>query len=538
MSETAPTSSAWQALQHPVFRMLWLASLASNIGTWMHEVGASWLMISLTDKPIWVALVQAMTTASISLFALPAGALADIIDRRRYLIVLQSTMLISALLLAVVTFSGKMTPELLLFLTFCLGAGAALSMPTWQALIPEMVPSKDLYSAILLFGVSMNTSRAIGPAMAGFIIAGLGPGAVFALNAASFFGIIFALKRWHREPIESTLPAERFFSAMRAGMRYVRGTPNLLNVMQKASAFFIFASASWALIPVVARTTLKAGPTGYGLLLASLGLGAVISAFILPRLRQLINTDHLVLLGGIAFSFTNLILAFSGDFYLSCFAMLLGGFAWIAVISTLHTIAQQSVSSWVRARALSIYLMIIFTGMAAGSILWGWIATQYSTSFALFISGIGLLIGQLVTYHVRLEGIRLPDHTPSKDSPAPTGEVIPSHEQGPIMITVEYTVDRENQDAFIEMVQKLRRIRLREGAYFWSLFQDIADHKKFVECFMVESWLEHLRYHERVSISDRRIQAKVNAFQNDRKKTKVTHLVACSLKSKQTTKKP
>ncbi|MBN9286800.1 MAG: hypothetical protein BGO43_05400 [Gammaproteobacteria bacterium 39-13] len=532
MLRTPVEANAWPAMQNPVFRMLWIATLVSNIGTWMHEVGAAWLMTSLTTNPMWVALVQAITSLSICLLAIPAGALADIIDRRRYLIVLQSIMLITAALLAIITFWGKMTPELLLFLTFCLGAGAALSVPTWQAIIPEIVSAKDLYSAIILNGVAFNISRAVGPACAGIIIALAGSGAVFAINAVSFFGIIFALKRWKRTPSESTLPAERLLGAIRAGIRYVRGTPTLHHVMIKALAFFVFASSAWALLPLVARLELKCGPLGFGFLLACLGMGAVIGALIVLRLRRLFDGDQLIFAGALCFTLTILMLAFFENYISACIAMVLGGIAWLSVISTLNTVAQQSVASWVRARALSVYLMIFYGSMALGSVFWGWVATHYNISFSLKIAGLGLLLGNIFTYRMRLESLQIPDHTPSKDSPAPQGELSPEHDHGPIMITVEYSVNSENAEAFRRAIQDLRRIRLREGAFFWTLFQDVENHRKFIECFMAESWLEHLRYHERVSISDRRVQAKVNAFHEGKDRPKVHHFVANELQRK------
>lgn len=526
MSRAQTMLESWPALQNPIFRMLWIASLVSNIGTWMHEVGASWLMTSLTTNPMWVALVQATTSLSICVLAIPAGALADIIDRRRYLIVLQASMLITAGILAIVTLSGKMTPELLILLTFCLGAGAALSTPTWQAIIPEIVSSKDLFSAVLLNGVSNNISRAIGPALAGLIIAAMGSGAVFTINAFSFFGIIFALKRWKREPNESTLPAERLFSAIKAGIRYVKGTPTLQNVMVKSCSFFFFSSAAWALIPLVARSELKCGPLGFGILLANLGCGAVLCAFLLPKLRIMLKIDHQILIGAVGFTITNLLLGLVLNFYVACFAMLLGGFAWISVGSTLNTVAQQSISSWVRARALSVYLMIFFGSMALGSVFWGWIATHFSISIALVSAAVGLILANLISYQFKLEGAQIPDHTPTKDSPAPIGQITVEHEHGPVMITVEYKVKKENQEKFTYEIQFLRRIRLREGAYFWSLFHDIEDHERYVECFMAESWLEHLRFHERVSISDRKIQVKVAALHEGPLRPKVSHYIA------------
>lgn len=518
--------SIWEPFKYPIFRMLWITSVLSNIGTWMHEVGAAWLMTTLTPNFLLVALVQATTALSVCLLALPAGALADILDKRRYLIILQCWMMMIATVLALLSFLGKISPELLLTFTFLLGMGTALNAPTWQATVPELVPPKDIYLAVMFNSLGVNLSRAIGPVLAGVTITMIGPWAVFSLNAVSFFGVIIALLYWHREPKENTLPAERMFGAMRAGIRYIKGAPALQRVLLKSSAFFVFASAAWALLPLIARVQLQSGSTGYGILLAMLGSGAVLGGFSLRRISYILNSDQRIFFSAFSFTLTLFTLSFFKNFYFACAALFLGGFAWITVISTLNTTAQQSVPSWVRARAMSSYLMIYFFGMAIGSVLWGWVAGHFSISIALCISGAGLIIANLFTYRLSLEGIQKLDHTPTFDSPAPLGVQSPRHEQGPVMITVEYKVKQQNINKFSDAIGNLRIIRLREGAFFWTLFQDIDNPTRFVECFMVESWLEHLRFHERVSISDRKAQLAVSAFHEGDKRPQVTHFVA------------
>ncbi len=526
-------ATPWLPFRYKIFRILWIAALVSNIGTWMHEVGAAWLMTSLTTTPILVALVQAMTSLSIFLLALPAGALADIIDRRRYLIILQTYMMIIAGTLTVVTYLGFISPQLLLTLTFCLGAGAAMTAPTWQAIIPELVPNAHLAPAVTLNSVGINISRAIGPATAGIIIALAGPAAVFALNTLSFFGIIVALSLWRRQPNESTLPAERFYGAMRAGLRYLRGSPALLNLLARSSAFFIFASATWALLPLVAKTELHVGSIGYGVMLGLLGAGAVLGALFLPRIRELLNNDQLIFMGTIAFSITSLTLSQVNSFSFACVATLLGGIAWIVILATLNTVAQRAASPWVRARALSIWLTLFFGCMAIGSALWGWVATHYSISTALLSAAIGLIVGSIATFRFTIGESLMVDHTLSGDLPAPTAAEELEYKHGPVMVTVEYCVATDQIKEFTKVMKNLRRIRLREGAFFWKLFKDVEEPHKFVECFMVESWLEHLRYHERVTVTDRKIQTHANTFHAGKKSPHVTHLVAYDLHEKE-----
>lgn len=390
----------------------------------------------------------------------------------------------------------------------------------------ELVPSKHLPAAVTLTGVSLNLSRAIGPALAGIIIAAAGPSAVFALNSLSFFCIIIALIGWERAPSESPLPAERLYGAMRAGIRYVWGSPALQIVLIKSGAFFIFASGIWGLLPLVARVQLHCGPIGFGILLALLGLGAVLGALLLSRLRQKLTCDQLIFIGAIGFSVTTFILALSQNFYFACGAMILGGVGWICVLATLTTLVQQVVSAWVRARAISIFLTIFFGGMAIGSLLWGWMATHFTISIALSVAAVGLFCGNFLTYAFISGENLIQDHTPSQHLPAPTVEEEPRYEEGPVMVTVEYTIKRNDVETFTRSIKNLRRIRFRDGAFFWSLFKDIENPNKFVECFMVESWLEHLRQHERISISDKEIIEKVGSFHEGNLPPHVTHFVA------------
>lgn len=520
-----PTGGAWAPLRQRVFRMLWMASIVSNIGSWMHEVGAGWLMTSLAPTPLMVALVQAATTAPVFLLAIPAGALADIVDRRRHLIVAQTWMMLSASVLGVLTLAGWITAPLLLLLTFSLGVGTAMTMPAWGAIVPELITRPQLPAAIALNSVGMNISRTVGPALAGAIVAATGPGAVFCLNALSFLAVILALRSWRRAPRKSDLPAERLIGAIRAGLRYARHSPELRAVLTRGAGFFVFASASWALLPLIVRQELASGPGTYGAFLACLGIGAVCGALLLPRLHGRITRDKLVAGATVLYAIAMLALAHSGNVQAAGFAMLLIGLAWISVVSSLMTSTQTALPSWVRARGLALFWVVFMGGMAAGSALWGQVASWFGIPTALTLAAIGALIGMRITWRFRIGRHDVADLTPSMHWPTPMADGL-GLDRGPVMVTVEYRIDPARLREFTRVMQQIRRIRRRDGAFMWELFGDIEDPGRQIECFMVESWIEHLRQHERVTFADRDISYQALAFHLGDGPPKVTHLVA------------
>lgn len=526
MSAVLAPASPWAPLRNRVFRMMWIASLASNIGTWMHEVGAGWLMTSLAPDPLMVALVQAAATAPVFLLALPAGALADIVDRRRYLIVSQLWMLVAATLLGVFTLAGATNATLLLLFTFALGIGRAMMMPAWGAVVPELVPRTELPAAIALNSMGMNAARSIGPALAGLIVASAGPGAVFMLNALSFLAVIAALKTWQRAPQPSELPAERLVGAVRAGLRYARHSPELRAVLVREAAFFVFASAAWALLPLIVRQELQAGPRTYGLFLACMGVGAVAGALLLPRLHARTSRDRVVAGATVLHALALLALAHSGSLVAAGTAMVLIGIAWISVVSSLMTAAQTALPRWVRARGLALFWVFFTGGMAAGSTLWGQVASSTDIPTALTAAAVGALAGIVLTrrYHIGRHDVA--DLSPSQHWPNPTGHDEVGRDRGPVMVTVEYRIDPARAAEFTRLLQRVRRIRRRDGAFMWELFSDVAEPGRMLECFMVESWLEHLRQHERVTVADRELLEAARAFHLGDAPPVVTHLVA------------
>jgi len=520
-----PGVSAWEPLREPVFRALWIASLTSNIGTWMQNVGAAWLMTSLTPSPVLVALVQAATSLPVFLVGLPAGALADIVDRRRLLIVSQGWMLLSAAALGVLTLIGFMSPWILLALTFALGLGAAMNTPAWQAIVPEVVSPSELQEAVALNAAGFNVARAVGPALGGLIVAAVGPGPVFLLNAASFIVVMLVVYRWNRQRATSRLPAEHVIGAMRAGIRYVRNAPSLQAVLVRSGVLIVCAAGLWALLPLVARDQLGLGATGYGVLLGCLGIGAVTGATLLPRIKRKFSLDMLVTGATVVFAVATAALAYVQNVFLVGAAMVAGGIAWIALMSSFNAAAQTAAPEWVRARALAVYLLVFQGGMAVGSILWGALATRMGIRAALLVAVFGLIAGLMLITRYRLaEGEKI-DLTPSLHWPEPRMSVELQPEAGPVLVEVEYFIESERAQDFTKAMDDVRRERLRDGAMRWGLFTDSADPNRFVETFLLESWVEHMRQHERVTKSDRMAEELARAFHIGAGTPKIVHLI-------------
>jgi MFS family permease len=519
-------TSAWSPLREPVFRALWIATVASNLGTWMEDVGESWLMLSLTKSPILVALVETAGSLPIVLLSLPAGALADVVGKRRLVLVTQTWMMVSAATLGVFTIAGLTTPWLLLLLTFILGLGSAMNSPAWQAIIPELVPRRELSAAVTLSSVAINVSRAVGPALGGLIVAAAGSGVVFLLNAASFLAVIVVIYRWQPAPTQSTSPPEHVLGAMRAGVRYVRYSPELRATFIRTASFVVCASALWALLPLQARHGLGLESSGYGVLLGCIGAGAVSGAGLLPTVRQKISNNLLVDVATLLFAIVTVVLAFAGNPVIVAFALIFGGFAWIAVVSSFNTAAQAATPGWVRARALSIYTLVFMGGMAIGSVIWGAVATRFGVEAALVISAIGLIVGSATSLRYRLVSDTGLNLAPWAFWPEPVVVVEPKPEQGPILVQVEYRIDPARAGEFRKAMRDVRRIRRRDGAIQWGLFCDAAEPSRFVESFITESWAEHLRQHSRITEADKGIEDRIAAFHIGGGRPTSIHLIA------------
>jgi predicted MFS family arabinose efflux permease len=466
------------------------------------------------------------TTLPIFLFVMPAGVLADILDRRRFLMAAQLVIMVAAFSLSGLTVTNLTTSWSLLGLTFALGVGTAMIAPTLQAVVFELVTEEDLPAAVALNSLAFNVSRAIGPALGGSVISLLGTPVVFLLNGFLALTVITVLYRWRRAPQPGRLPAEQFMPALRAGTRYVAQAPIMQAVLVRAVAFFTFASALWALLPLVARQELGLNATEYGLLLAFIGLGTVAGAVLLPRMRWVLSADASVVLATLLFALALFGLAAAPGLAWAAAAMALAGIGWITVLSSLAVGAQSASAGWVKARALAMYLMVFFGSMALGSMAWGFVAGMIGLNATLVVAAAGLIIASTSAIRFRLAAAGGLDLAPSMHWPAPQVAEEIAHDRGPIMVTVEYRIDPAQPQGFVKAMYALRRARRRTGALAWGLFEDAADRGRYIEYFIVESWLDHLRQHERVTVSDRRLQEAARAFHVGAEPPIVSHLVA------------
>ena len=511
-------------LAGPVFRALWIAALVSNVGTWMQSVGAVWQVGTVSGSPALVALVQTAVSLPIVLLALPAGAAADVVDRRRLLLATQTWMLVSAAALCVATLLNLASPLVVLGLTFLLGLGIAANAPAWQATIPELVGGRLLAPAVALNSAGFNIGRAVGPALGGLVVAAAGPAAVFGLNALSYLGVLAVLWRWRRRPQDQLGAGEQVLGAIGAGVRYVRFAPLLRAVLVRTALFILPASALWALLPVVARGRLGLDATGFGLLLGALGLGSVAGAVVLPRLRRAVPIDRRVVATTCLFALATVALAVVGSSVLVWLAMVLAGMAWLAILTSFNVAVQTGVPRWVRARALAVYLLVFQGGLAAGSALWGVVAGRVGERTALLAAAASFGLGLLAALRWRLQGIGALDLTPSV-RPEPVTAIDPEPDDGPVLVLIRYRVDPGRTEEFAATMRAMHRVRRRDGAYRWGLFEDVADPGCFVETFVVRSWAEHLRQHERFTAEDLAVRDRVRSFHIGDDPPAVSHFI-------------
>ncbi len=521
--ETA-ISSSWATLQHELFRALWIASVASNIGTMMQEVGASWLMTEIAPSPLMVALIQTAGALPVLLLSFAAGALADIVDRRRLLIFSQSWMMVAAAALGFLTVFHLTSPGILLALTFLLGFGNALTGPVWNAIVPELVPRAEVGAAVSINSVGYNVARAAGPALGGLVVAAAGSGPVFLLNAASFLGVIVVFYRWHRKPRKSVLPAERVMGAMRAGWRYVAHAPSIRSTLVRTALFTLGASAFWGLVPLYARQQLGRGAAGYGVLLGFFGSGAVLAGSILPHLQRRLGIKRLLISATSLNVGAFLLMSLLRYYPVACAAAFAAGFAWTTNFSTLNTSVQLNTAAWVRGRAMAFYQLLYFAALGGGSAFWGSVAERVGIPRTLLVAALALALTltAVARYPVVFgEGINL------EPSSRPLLDVVnePEAEQGPVLITVEYRIDPGRAAEFAAAMLELRRFRRRDGAVDWGLFEDVAKPGRYLETFMVESWGEHLRQHERATVADIQILEGAQSFHLDDGPPPASHLL-------------
>lgn len=512
------------------FTVIWGASIISTIGLRMHEIGAGWLMTTMTNDPFIVSLVQAATTLPIFLFALLAGAIADVVNKRQMLLIINGIMAIAAAILAVFAYLHLLTPYLLLLFIFLIGSCAAFTAPPKQAINPLLVPKEDLQAAISLNSIGFNISRSIGPAIAGVLIVTLGPESPFIINALSFIAIIWAFLWWSPAKANEPLPKEPIPGAIKAGIRYARYSKPLRATLWRAFAFFISASAFWALLPIFVKVEMQGGADLYGLLIAAIGLGAVIGAFLSPKVKKRLNSDQIT---WVAASFIIATMMFSAfpvnntfltylfpswpiDEILAVIGSIFFGISWIWTLSTFSVSAQSALPDWVRARGLAIYLMVFFGSMSLGSIVWGAVASHMGIKTALIIASITLTLGIILSRKQKLNLGEAIDLAPSEHWAEPNllanseQDKALLNERSPVMIMIEYRIEPSDVNEFLSLMCHLGEARKQYGAYGWEVLQQSDKADVFIECFFDVSWMEHLRHRKRITGKDYTLEKKVH----------------------------
>ncbi len=491
-----PVDSIWAPLAISAYRALWIAGLVSNIGTWMQTVGAQWLLVARPNSAALVALVQTASTLPVLILALPAGVLADVFERRRLLIAFQAFQFAVGVGLTVLTVVGQMPPALLLSFTFLLGCGQALWVPAYQSFIPELVPRALLPSASALGAVSINLARAIGPAIAGVLVARIGVAFVFALNAATFLAFAVVLTVVRAPASVATGDPERFLPALRAGSRYVRHSLVVRRILLRSGLFAFPGSAMWALLPLIAHERLGMDAGGYGLLLGAVGIGAVGGAVVMPRLRARLSPSQLLALGSIVYALSLVVLATVRNPWIVGLALVPTGTAWIAVLSSVNASLQLFLPHWVRGRGLSIYQIVLFGGQAVGALVWGQVAQHASLTGSFLAAAVVMLLGAATLLVWPMRDTAGVDRSAAAYWQEPQLTFSPSADTGPVLVVVTYAVRAENAAAFVEAMSFVRRVRLRTGATRWDLYRDGETPDTFVETYQVLSWGEHRRQHE------------------------------------------
>ena len=524
--ETAPAEdSALAPLRRRGFRAAWTALAGSQLVIWMNTVGAVTVIASLSDSATLIALVQTANAVPAVLLALVMGSMADIVDRRRFVLASQGWMLLSVAAFAALTLADLITPELALGLTFALGAGMATTFVIYQALTQDFVPRAELPAAVALNGVAINLARAIGPALAGFIIAALSAGALFAVEAGLLVLIVGLVALRVRPPGPARASGERLAPAVRAGVRFVRFSPPVRTVLLRGAAFSVSASALWALLPVVALGRLNLSDSSFGLLMGCVGTGAILGATMLPRLRRRLPFDRMIALASLGLAGGLVALAYVPWAELVAVTLLLTGACWLMVLSSLNTSAQRVAPGWVRARTLAAFQLVMQGGLAIGSLVWGLVTGAADVETALTVAAGGLVAGVALARRWPLGPSEDNDLTPAGVWSDPIVDIDPRPDDGPVLITVEYQVDASDVDRFVEAMDELARIRRRDGAYRWDLYADLERPGSYLETFLVDSWSEHLRQHGRLTVADLEVTRLTSSFHRGEGSPVVRHML-------------
>ena len=523
MNDASKKTSLLAPLGIPAFRAIWSANLVSNLGTLVQSVAAAWLMTTLTTSTTLVGLVQTAATLPVFLVGLPAGALADIVDRKHLLFWSQAWMLVMAAALGALALFGRVTPALLLSLTFAIGLGSAISLPAWQATVQDLVPKPWVPSAVSLNAISFNVARAFGPALGGFLVATAGAAFAFLANAASYIAVLLAVAFWKPAPAPPRKLTEDIVGAMRAGLRYLLHAPRLQAPIARAAIYNLCAGAVWPLLPLLARDVFKTTATGYGLLLGAFGLGSIVSALTVPRLRARFQLDRILLAGGLLCAAAYTGLALTKSLAVAAPLLFLAGAAWVGVFINFNVAVQTSVPAWVRGRALAFYLLTFQGILALDGALWGWLAGVVGTaeSFAFAAGGLVLGLAGIRFFPLAIDD-RIDLNHPA-DWPYGHDHAVNDPDDGPVLVVIEFFIPPQKARTFRALMRHLREQRLRDGARRWRLYHDMENPERFVELFRLDSWNDHLLQTERLTVDDLRVRAAVFALHKGPEKPKARH---------------
>src|SRR5258708_6448448 len=506
------SASPFVPLQQPIFRAIWLATLVSNFGGLIQAVAASWLMTAIVTSPDMVALVQASTTLPVMIFSLAAGAISDNYDRRFVMLTAQSFMFAVSIALAVSAWLGLLGPWLLLTFTFLIGCGTALNNPAWQSSVSDMVPRRDIPAATMLNSAGFNFARSVGPALGGLLVATAGVAVAFVINAMSYVALIGVLLRWRPVYQQRLLPRETMGIAMSAGLRYVASSPNILSVVLRGFAFGFGGIVALALLPLITRDLVKGGPLTYGILLGGFGAGAVVGAFFSARLRNMLTTEALVRATFVVFALGVALAAVSTWMWLAMPALCAAGACWVLTLSTFNATVQLSAPRWVVGRALALYQMATFGGMAGGSWTWGWLTLHFGTEQALLAAAGALVVGAALGIRSPLPPLAALNLDPLSRWREPQIAVDIEPRSGPIIVTVEYLIRDEDVFAFLGAMSERRRIRRRDGARQWTLLRDLVNPELWIERYESATWVEYIRHNQRVTQADAEIGDRLRAL--------------------------
>lgn len=501
-------------LRHRPFRAFYVGAIGAALGYTMQTTVAAWLMATLTPSAVMVALVQTASTAPALLFGLVAGTLADIVDRRRVIVATQLVLGAATALLGAAALLGWAGPAMLLAMTFAVGAGFAFYQPAQNACVNDLVGREEMPQAVSLNAVAFNVARAIGPALAGALTALVGTGSALIASAACFVVMIVAARRVSARPPALPGVPERLLSGVQTGLRYARHSPQLRAFILRTLSFTACASALWALLPVIARDQLGLSAGGYGFLFAMFGVGAIVGAVSLPPQLKRRTLNRVVFAATILWALANVLIAVAGHVAPAAAGTFFSGAAWVTVHASLSTGTQSSVPAWVRARAVAMNLVAVQACLAIGSPLWGALASATDTRVALAVSS-ALLLALVVSIRVRVRMGSEADVTPGSTLPELDIEAEPGPDDGPVLIQIEYQIDPDQREAFVDAIRKVAATRRRNGATSWRVFRDLSIEGRFVERYIVESWAEYVRLRSRMTVSDRAIQSRALELQKE-----------------------